>query len=45
MKVAIISDIHENFHNLAVFLKEVKKYDVIKMRESVSPRTKVRGLN
>ena len=31
MKIAIISDIHENFHNLVLFLKQVKKYDVKKI--------------
>jgi putative phosphoesterase len=31
MKIAIISDIHENFHNLVLFFKEVKKYDVEKI--------------
>lgn len=28
MKIAVISDIHENFHNLILFLNEVKKYNV-----------------
>lgn len=28
MKIAIISDIHENFHNLILFLKQVKQYQV-----------------
>lgn len=31
MKLAIISDIHENFHNLVLFLNEVKKYNVEKI--------------
>ena len=31
MKIAIISDIHENFHNLVLFLKQVKKYNVKKI--------------
>jgi len=31
MKIAIISDIHENFHNLVLFLKQVKDYDVQKI--------------
>ena len=31
MKIAIISDIHENFHNLVLFLEQVKKYDVKKI--------------
>src|SRR3989338_5607025 len=31
MKIAVISDIHENFHNLVLFLKEIKKYDVQKI--------------
>ena len=31
MKIAIISDIHENFHNLALFFKEIEKYDVKKI--------------
>lgn len=31
MKVAIISDIHENFHNLTLFLNEVKKYNIWKI--------------
>ncbi|MDR0369788.1 MAG: metallophosphatase family protein [Candidatus Peribacteria bacterium] len=28
MKIAIISDIHENFHNLTLFFKELKKFDI-----------------
>lgn len=31
MKIAIISDIHENFHNLVLFLNDVKKYDIKKI--------------
>ena len=31
MKIAVISDIHENFHNLVLFLEEVRKYDVQKI--------------
>lgn len=31
MKIAIISDIHENFHNLGLFLNDVKKYDIKKI--------------
>ncbi|MCB9809196.1 metallophosphoesterase [Candidatus Nomurabacteria bacterium] len=31
MKIAIISDIHENFHNLVLFLKQAKKYDAEKI--------------
>lgn len=31
MKLAIISDIHENFHNLVMFLNEVKKHHVDKI--------------
>jgi uncharacterized protein len=31
MKIAIISDIHENFHNLILFLKKVKDFDVQKI--------------
>lgn len=28
MKIAIISDIHENFHNLAMFFNEIKKHEI-----------------
>ncbi|MBS3123708.1 metallophosphoesterase [Candidatus Woesearchaeota archaeon] len=28
MKIAVISDIHENFHNLILFFKEIKKHNV-----------------
>ncbi len=28
MKIGIISDIHENFHNLILFLKQTKKHDL-----------------
>jgi putative phosphoesterase len=28
MKIAIISDIHDNFHNLVLFFKQVKKYKI-----------------
>jgi len=31
MKIAIISDIHENFHNIVLFLKQVQKFDVKKI--------------
>jgi len=31
MKVAILSDIHENFHNLVLFMKQVQKYKPEKM--------------
>lgn len=31
MKIAIISDIHDNFHNLVLFFKQVKKYKVEKI--------------
>ncbi|MEK6960517.1 MAG: metallophosphoesterase family protein, partial [Nanoarchaeota archaeon] len=31
MKLAIISDIHENFHNLVMFLNEVKRHHVEKI--------------
>ncbi|MCK5025903.1 MAG: metallophosphoesterase, partial [Nanoarchaeota archaeon] len=31
MKIAIIADIHDNFHNLILFLKQVKQYDVKKI--------------
>ncbi len=31
MKIAIISDIHENFHNLILFLEQVKQYNVKKI--------------
>ena len=31
MKIAIISDIHGNFHNLILFLKEVEKYKIKKI--------------
>lgn len=28
MKIAIISDIHENFHNLVLFLKEISNHEI-----------------
>ena len=28
MKIAIISDIHENFHNLVLFFDKIKQYDI-----------------
>jgi len=28
MKIAIISDIHENFHNLILALQEIEKHDI-----------------
>lgn len=31
MKIAIISDIHENFHNIVLFLKQVKVYNIKKI--------------
>jgi len=31
MKIAIISDIHDNFHNLVLFLRQVRKYDAKKI--------------
>jgi predicted phosphodiesterase len=31
MKLAILSDIHENFHNLALFFKEIEKSDISKI--------------
>ena len=31
MKVAVIADIHENFHNLAVFFESITQYDVEKI--------------
>ncbi len=31
MIIAIISDVHENFHNLVLFLKKVQKYDAQKI--------------
>lgn len=31
MKVAIISDIHGNFHNLILFLKQIKELDIDKI--------------
>jgi len=31
MKIAIISDIHENFHNLVLFFDKIKKYDIEKI--------------
>lgn len=31
MKVAVISDIHDNAHNLVMFFEQVKKYDVEKI--------------
>lgn len=31
MKVAIISDIHENFHNLVKFFKEIENHDIKKI--------------
>lgn len=31
MKVAIISDIHENFHNLVLFMEEVEKHEIEKI--------------
>ncbi len=31
MKLAIISDIHENYHNLILFLKEIEKHDIEKI--------------
>lgn len=31
MKIAIISDIHENFHNLTLFLNEVEQYNAEKI--------------
>jgi len=31
MKIAIIADIHENFHNLVLFLKQIKQYDIKKI--------------
>lgn len=31
MKVGIISDIHENFHNLILFLEKIEKYNIEKI--------------
>lgn len=31
MKIAIISDIHENFHNLSLFFNELDKYEIKKI--------------
>ncbi len=31
MKIAVIADIHENFHNVILFLKQVAEYDVKKI--------------
>jgi predicted phosphodiesterase len=31
MKIAIISDIHDNAHNLVMFFEQVKKYNVEKI--------------
>jgi predicted phosphodiesterase len=31
MKLAIISDIHENFHNLTLFFKELENLDIDKI--------------
>lgn len=31
MKIGIISDIHENFHNLSLFLNETKKHNIEKI--------------
>jgi len=30
MKIAVISDIHENFHNLVLFLEQIQKHDIEK---------------
>lgn len=31
MKIAVMSDIHENFHNLAIFFEEIKKHNIEKI--------------
>ena len=31
MKAAVIADIHENYHNLTLFLRQVREYDVEKI--------------